>query len=77
MYIRYFALKNKPRDNYDGCGVLLTETDNPSIIPHKDETIIINDTVYNIYDVCYCTEYKSDYKNEVYIHSIDITIFEI
>ena len=76
MMVRYFSVKNK-NDLHRYGETFLAETKNPSIIPRKKETILINDTMYKVYDICYCTDYKSDYTNDVYIPMIDITLLEI
>ena len=76
MTVRYFSVKNK--NDLHRCGeTFLAETKNPSIIPRKKETILINDTMYKVYDICYCTDYKSDYIDEIYIPIIDITLIEV
>lgn len=74
MTIRYYSRITEPQNRYEGYWAFLTKTDNPSIIPRINETIMIDDVLYNVYDVCYVAEHKSDYINDVYINCIDILI---
>lgn len=75
MLVRYFEIKNK-KDLYQFEEALIVETINSEIIPHRKETVIINDIVYKVCDVCYSLEFTND-GNQSSIGMIDVTIIEI